>query len=148
MPKKGTKMIKPRADAVMLSEDAIMMVKQLAQAGRSKTSIARTIGVARNTLIEMQKRQPELKKALLEGYALSVGKVEDALFQNAYEGNFSAQRFILTNHCPDDYKDQTPNTHINLIAAKLGYKDINQMSENDLIEATKAAQLKLESIDE
>ena len=53
------------------------------------------MGIAQNTLIEKKREYPEFLRAIKAGQARGIAKIANALFQQAIEGNTTAQIFYL-----------------------------------------------------
>lgn len=80
--------------------------EELAGRGLTLEQIARVLGIGYTTLNEKRKKFPEFLQAIKDGQAKGVEKVSNALFENALDGNTTAQIFYLKNRAPDMWKDQ------------------------------------------
>lgn len=81
-------------------------VRELAAQGLNERQIAHCLGVNWKTLAA-RKRECEAFMALLEqGKAQGIQQVASAMFQNAMDGNFQAQRFYLCNRDRDNWKNE------------------------------------------
>lgn len=82
-------------------------LRYLASIGLSEKKIATSLGMCWYTFNERRKDQPGVLEAFDEGRALGVEKVSSALYNNAMDGSFSAQKFFLTNRAPDQWSDKS-----------------------------------------
>lgn len=82
-------------------------VEELAAEGLGKYQIAEALGVHYTTLLAHEDRNPEISDALKRGEAAAVGKVENALYMSAIQGNLGAQVFFLKNRSGGKWRDKT-----------------------------------------
>ena len=87
---------KPKYD-YWLTEDGLVSIEGWARDGRTDEQIARTMGIAPQTLCEWKNRFPELDEALRRGHAPVDTYVENALLTAAKNGNITAMIFWLKN---------------------------------------------------
>ena len=81
-------------------------VEALAAQGLTMKQIALSLGIARSTLYENGKKNPDISDAIKKGRAKGLATISNALFQAAEGGNITAQIFYLKNRCPDKWKDR------------------------------------------
>jgi uncharacterized HAD superfamily protein len=60
--------------------------------------------------MEWKKRYQELADAIKESKDIVDTKVENALYQNAMNGNYQAQQFWLRNRKPQKWREKTEQT--------------------------------------
>ena len=74
--------------------------------GATDVEVAKACGVTSTTLDNWKKSKPEFLAALKRGKNLADDLVEKSLYQNALEGNTTAQIFWLKNRRPKDWRDK------------------------------------------
>jgi hypothetical protein len=87
-----------------LCEDA----EKYASHGLTKKQIAHNLGFTYQTLYQMAKKNDNFSNAIKNGAAKGIAKVANALFENATNGNVTAQIFFLKNRSPNEWKDRVP----------------------------------------
>lgn len=70
-------------------------MEELASHGLTEAQIAAALGIAPGTLIEKKKEYSDFANAIKAGQARGIAKVANALFQQAMDGNTTAQIFYL-----------------------------------------------------
>jgi len=65
-------------------------VEELAADGFAEYQIAQGLGVCWNTFNARRKENPEIDEALKRGQQAALGKVENALYASAVQGNLGA----------------------------------------------------------
>jgi len=60
-----------------------------------------------NTFNARRKENPEIDEALKRGQQAALGKVENALYASAVQGNLGAQVFYLKNRSGGKWRDKT-----------------------------------------
>ena len=95
---------KPKYD-YWLTEDGLVSIEGWARDGRTDEQIARTMGIAPQTLCEWKNRFPELDEALRRGHAPVDTYVENALLTAAKNGNITAMIFWLKNRKRTAWRD-------------------------------------------
>ena len=102
-------------------------VKRLASQGLTKHQIARCLGISLSTLMARQAENTEFLETIKEGQAQGINEITNALFDNAKEGNTTAQIFYLKNRSPDDWRDRRE-----VATEDLNQKKLVQMSDEEL----------------
>lgn len=74
--------------------------------GATEREIAERLGVAMSTFCEYKREFSELSEVLKKTRDAVDGEVENALLQNALNGNTTAQIFWLKNRRPDKWRDK------------------------------------------
>lgn len=92
-----------------LSDEGLTVIATWCRQGLTKEQIAEKLGISRNTLWLKEKENVTLSNALKQGRDVADTLVENALFQNAINGNFGAQVFWLKNRKPNDWKERADN---------------------------------------
>ena len=101
-------MAKAGRPAYEVTEDVIKKVESLASQGLTLEQIARVLGITYKTLNEKNKQFSELSDAIKSGQAKGIATISNALFNNAKNGNITAQIFYLKNRAPEEWKDRVP----------------------------------------
>lgn len=86
-------------------------VEELAGNGLTIKEIADCIGVARSTIYEHKKKNPDISDAIKRGRSKGLETVTNALFENAKTGNVTAQIFYLKNRKPEKWSDRRDHQH-------------------------------------
>ena len=86
-------------------------VEELASRGLGPVQIARALGVSWNTIDRNRKRSAEFEDTLKRGKAKGLATVTNSLFQNALDGNVTAQIFYLKNTDPETWSDRQQVDH-------------------------------------
>lgn len=89
-----------------LTEEGLVLIGGWARDGLSKEQIAENMGICRDTLYEWEKKFTDISDALKKGREVADRNVENALYQNALNGNIAAQIFWLKNRKPNEWKDK------------------------------------------
>lgn len=89
-----------------LTEEGLVLIGGWARDGLSKEQIAENMGICRDTLYEWEKKFADISDALKKGREVADRNVENALYQNALNGNIAAQIFWLKNRKPNEWKDK------------------------------------------
>ena len=84
-----------------------LKVEELAADGFAEYQIAQGLGVCWNTFNARRKENPEIDEALKRGQQAALGKVENALYASAVQGNLGAQVFYLKNRSGGKWRDKT-----------------------------------------
>lgn len=87
--------------------DKLELVKGWARDGLTDEQIANNMNIGVTTLYQYKKDYPEFAKALKKGKAVVDYEVENALLQQALQGNTTAQIFWLKNRRPKKWRDKT-----------------------------------------
>lgn len=87
-------------------KDKLILVEGWARDGLTNEQIAKNLGIGKTTFYKMIKEHSELSELLKKGKEIIDYKVENALLQNALNGNTTAQIFWLKNRKPQQWKDK------------------------------------------
>lgn len=104
-----------------LTQEGLLMLEGWARDGLTDEQIAENIGIRRETLYDWKKKYPNISNVLKKSKDVADRMVENALFQNAMDGNITAQIFWLKNRKPDKWRD------------KPGYEDTSELDKLDAI---------------
>ena len=74
--------------------------------GATDKEIAERLGIGRDTMIEYKKEFSDFSDILKRTKDIVDGQVENALLQNALNGNITAQIFWLKNRRPNKWRDK------------------------------------------
>jgi transcriptional regulator with XRE-family HTH domain len=101
MAKRGRKPFKPD----------LQRVERLAAQGLSQKQICISLGISEDTLYKYKKINAEFAEALSRGQTQGLQDVSNALYQNALDGNFNAQKLYLAVRDPERWREQTDIHH-------------------------------------
>lgn len=80
-----------------------------AENGLMLADIANNMGVSRSTLFNWREKSPDIQAALKRGEDVAIERVENRLYEDACNGNTTAQIFYLKNKRPDRWRDKREN---------------------------------------
>lgn len=89
-----------------LEPEGLLKIEGWARDGLTDEQIARNMGINPATLYEWKKKYPKISKSLKRSKDVADRQVENALFENAINGNITAQIFWLKNRKPDKWRDK------------------------------------------
>ena len=89
-----------------LEQDKLTLLEGWARDGLTDEQIANNIGISRSTLFEWRKNNQDISNALKKGKEVVDYEVENALLQNALNGNITAQIFWLKNRRKMQWRDK------------------------------------------
>lgn len=89
-----------------LTEDGLTLLEGWARDGLTDDQISDKIGINRTTLYDWKKRFSDISNALKKGKEVVDYQVENALLNNALDGDTTAQIFWLKNRRPDKWRDK------------------------------------------
>jgi len=84
-------------------------VESLASRGLSQKQLAIALGINLKTLQKHRKINEQLQASIDKGRVQGLADVSNSLYQNAMEGNTTAQIFYLKNRDPDNWRDRFEN---------------------------------------
>ena len=87
-------------------EEKLSLVEGWARDGLTNIQIAQNLGIGKTTFYKMVNEHPELNELLKKGKEIVDYQVENALLQNALNGNVTAQIFWLKNRKPNKWRDK------------------------------------------
>lgn len=97
------------------------VVFDLASQGLNITTLAKSVGVSRDTFTRRMRDNTAIAEAYKNGKAASIQVVENTLFQMATSGkNVVATIFYLKNAAPEQYKDVHEHAHTGSISINIG----------------------------
>ena len=80
-----------------LEPDGLLLLEGWAREGLTEEQIAHNMGISRTTLWDWKKKEPSIYNALKRNKDMVDFEVENALLDNALNGNVTAQIFWLKN---------------------------------------------------
>lgn len=83
----------------------------LMRAGGGVAPSCEYMGITTTTFYRWRDKYPEFKEMIVELKETRVDAVESATYDNALNGNFPAQKFILTNKRPDEWNEKKTIKH-------------------------------------
>lgn len=89
-----------------LEPEGLLKIEGWARDGLTDEQIAQNMGINPATLYEWKKKYPKISKSLKRSKDVADRQVENALFENAINGNITAQIFWLKNRKPDKWRDK------------------------------------------
>lgn len=89
-----------------ITEDVLKKTEALASQGLTRDQIASVLGVSESTIYKTQRENSQFLQAIKDGQAKGVATISNALFNNAKNGNITAQIFYLKNRAPGEWKDK------------------------------------------
>ena len=87
-------------------KDKLILVEGWARDGLTDEQIANNLPIRIDTFYKYKKKYPEFSESLKRGKEIVDYEVENALLQNALNGNITAQIFWLKNRKPRQWKDK------------------------------------------
>lgn len=116
-------------------KDKLILVEGWARDGLTNKQIADNLNIGKTTFYKLLKEHSELSELLKKGKEIVDYKVENALLQNALNGNITAQIFWLKNRKPTKWKDkieqENENNNNNLNNAKEILVKIKEVANSD-----------------
>lgn len=89
-----------------LEADKLVLLQGWARTGLTNEQIANNIGIDVATLYRWKKDNDKICNALKEGREVTDFQVENALYQNALNGNVTAQIFWLKNRKKNEWREK------------------------------------------
>lgn len=89
-----------------LEPDGLTLLEGWARDGLTDEQIASNVGIGVRTLYEWKEKYPQILQALKKGKEVVDYQVENALLNNALDGDTTAQIFWLKNRRPDKWRDK------------------------------------------
>lgn len=89
-----------------LKEDKLVLLEGWARDGLTEEQIANNMGITRPTLWKWKKKEINIFNALKKGKEVTDYEVENALYQNAINGNVTAQIFWLKNRKKNQWREK------------------------------------------
>lgn len=89
-----------------LEPGGLLRIEGWARDGLTDEQIAQNMGITAKTLYEWKKKYSEICESLKRNKDAADRQVENALFENAINGNITAQIFWLKNRKPDKWRDK------------------------------------------
>lgn len=87
-------------------KDKLILIEGWARDGLTDEQIAEKLGISKDTFYQYKKKYPDFSDSLKKGKEIVDYQVENALLQNAMNGNITAQIFWLKNRKPHKWKDK------------------------------------------
>ena len=89
-----------------IEPEGLLKIEGWARDGLIDEQIAQNMGITAKTLYEWKKKYSEICESLKRNKDVADRQVENALFENAINGNITAQIFWLKNRKPDKWRDK------------------------------------------
>lgn len=89
-----------------LEPESLILLEGWARDGLTDEQIAHNIGINKATLYDWMKKYSDISDSLKKGKEVVDIQVENALLDNALNGNITAQIFWLKNRRPDKWRDK------------------------------------------
>ena len=87
-------------------KDKLILVEGWARDGLTDIQIADNLGISKTTFYKFKNEHSELSELLKKGKEYIDFQVENALLQNALNGNVTAQIYWLNNRKPKQWKNK------------------------------------------
>ncbi len=100
-------------------------VRQLSSQGLTEEQIASVLGINWKTLVARKNKYKEYSEALQAGKNQGIAQVANAMYQNAMNGHFPAQKFYLCNRDRDNWQDK-PEIEANINTTIIHHLDIEK----------------------
>ena len=117
-----------------LTPEGLLLLEGWARDGLVVEQITERIGINPATLYDWKKKYPEISNALKKGKQVIDYQVENALLNNALNGDTTAQIFWLKNRRPDKWRDKRDVEHSGGLNVQNQYEN---MTEEELMELAK-----------
>lgn len=117
-----------------LTPEGLLLLEGWARDGLVDEQITERIGINPATLYDWKKKYPEISNALKKGKQVIDYQVENALLNNALNGDTTAQIFWLKNRRPDKWRDKRDVEHSGGLNVQNQYES---MTEEELMELAK-----------
>lgn len=104
--KEPTKRAKP-----WLEKQGLILIEGWARDGLTDEQIAKNMGISVATLYNWKNDYLEIVESLKKGKEVIDYEVENALLNNALNGNITAQIFWLKNRKPDKWRDRVEHNY-------------------------------------
>lgn len=89
-----------------LEPEGLLKIEGWARDGLTDEQIAHNMGISAKTLYNWKEKHLQILHALKRSKDVADRQVENALFENAINGNTTAQIFWLKNRKPDKWRDK------------------------------------------
>ena len=89
-----------------LETEGLLKIEGWARDGLTDEQIAHNMGISAKTLYNWKEKHLQILHALKRSKDVADRQVENALFENAINGNTTAQIFWLKNRKPDKWRDK------------------------------------------
>lgn len=90
-------------------KDKLILIEGWARDGLTNKQIADNLGIGETTFYKIINEHPEVSEVLKKGKEVIDYEVENALLQNALNGNVTAQIYWLNNRKPKQWKNKREN---------------------------------------
>lgn len=87
-------------------KDKLILIEGWARDGLTNEQIAIKLGIGKTTFYKLLNEHSELSELLKKGKEIVDYQVENALLQNALNGNITAQIFWLKNRKPEKWREK------------------------------------------
>lgn len=89
-----------------LEPEGLLKIEGWARDGLTDEQIAHNMGISAKTLYNWKEKHLQILHAIKRSKDVADRQVENALFENAINGNTTAQIFWLKNRKPDKWRDK------------------------------------------
>lgn len=121
---------------IVVSDDLIERVRQLAGSGLNVAQIAAMTGMSSRSMYNKIKEYPEMRAAIDEGRNKACAMVVNRLFAKCMEGDYSSIQFFLRNVAPQDWGDTRKLSLEKMESAPT--VDLSDVSDEALMELAQA----------
>ncbi|WP_331477041.1 helix-turn-helix domain-containing protein [Blautia sp.] len=131
---KGVSLVAKGKYEEWLEPEGLLLLEGWARDGLIDEQISERIGINPATLYDWKKKYPKISEALKKGKEVVDYRVENALLDNAINGDTTAQIFWLKNRRPDKWRDKRDVEHSGGLSVQNQYEN---MTEEELMELAK-----------
>jgi hypothetical protein len=96
---------KPRSKVVRFDATRRAQYLDLLAKAVTTPAAAKAVGVTQGTVIAHRKSDPEFDAAVKQARADATAPIVEAMWDLALSGSFAAQKYLLENMAPEDWKD-------------------------------------------
>ena len=109
-----------------ITPSVLEQVEKYSGLGFNMSQIATVLGVDERTVYAKKAAFSQFDQAIKKGRLSAIGKVSNALFDSAINGNITAQIFYLKNRAPEMYQD--------VVQQKFTVEAIGKLSDTQLLD--------------
>ena len=91
---------------IEVTKEMLEKAEHHAATGLTYEQIAHCLGMGKTSLYKKMGEFPELLNSIKRGKSRGIGEITNALYENAKNGNVTAQIFFLKNRDPTEWRDK------------------------------------------
>ena len=113
------KNMKPGPKPRKTTQEFFEQIEHHASRGLSQQQICHALGISETWWYEAKHKNPEISESFKKGQAQGIGKVSNAIFEQAFSGSTDAVCFYLKNRDPDRWPDVKSVNAVQINVSKL-----------------------------